>query len=293
MKVGFIGVGIMGRPMAGHLQKGGHELFLVQHRSDLPKELLDGGAVACGSIKELTEKSEIIIIMVPDTPDVERVLMDEAGVAAGMAKGKIVVDMSTISPAQTKLYAECIRGLGGDYLDAPVSGGEVGAINATLTIMVGGSDSAFATVKPLFELMGQNVTHVGGSGDGQTCKAANQVVVAITLAAVSEALVFAAKAGADPAKVRQALMGGFAGSKILEVHGQRMLERNFKPGFRVELHQKDLNIVLQNARALGVCMPGTAMVQELFNAVAATGNSTQDHSTIVTALERLADQTVA
>lgn len=293
MKIGFVGAGIMGAPMAGHLQAGGHDLFLVKHRSPLPQALLDGGATECASKKEVAENAEVVITMVPDTPDVERALFDDDGVAAGLSKGKTVVDMSSISPIETKVIAERIKQLGCEYLDAPVSGGEIGAKNAALTIMVGGSDAAFAKVKPLFELMGKNITLVGGVGAGQTAKVANQIVVALTIEAVAEALVFASKAGVDPAKVREALMGGFAGSKILEVHGERMIKRTFDPGFRVNLHQKDLNLALSGARALGVCLPNTATAQELYNACAAQGWSDCDHSILVQALELMAKHPVA
>ncbi len=285
-KIGFIGVGIMGRPMAGHLQKAGHELFLAKHRSPLPKELTDGGAAACGSCKEVAQKSEIIITMVPDTPDVERVLFGPNGIAEGLSKGKTVVDMSSIAPVATKEFAKKINELGCDYLDAPVSGGEVGAKNAALTIMVGGPQATFDKVKPLFELMGKNITLIGDNGAGQTAKVANQIVVALTIEAVSEALVFAAKAGVDPARVRQALLGGFAGSRILEVHGERMIKRTFDPGFRIELHQKDLRLALEGARALNMSLPNTASTQELFNACAANGWANKDHSTLVRAIER-------
>ncbi|HUI17028.1 MAG TPA: 2-hydroxy-3-oxopropionate reductase [Alphaproteobacteria bacterium] len=293
-QVGFIGLGIMGRPMAGHLQKAGHKLATVKHRSALPQEITDGGAAVCASAKEVAERSEVIVVMVPDTPDVERVLFAAGGVAEGLAKGKLVIDMSSISPTATRGFAKRINEKGCDYLDAPVSGGEVGAKNAALTIMVGGPEAAFARAKPLFELMGKSITLVGtANGDGQTCKVANQIVVALTIEAVSEALVFAAKAGADPAKVRQALMGGFAGSRILEVHGQRMIERTFNPGFRIELHQKDLGLALSAARELGVSLPNTATTQELFNACAAMGGKGWDHSGMVRALERLAGHEVA
>ncbi len=291
-KIGFIGLGIMGNPMAGHLQKGGHELFLYDI-VDLPKELVDGGATKCSSSKEVAEQSEIIIIMVPDTPHVDAVLFGENGVAEGLSEGKTVVDMSSISPIETKEFAKKIQGLGCEYMDAPVSGGEVGAKNAALTIMVGGEQKTFDKVKPLFELMGQNITLVGGAGDGQTCKVANQIIVALNIEAVGEALLFASKAGADPAKVREALMGGFASSKILEVHGERMIKRTFDPGFRIELHQKDLNLALSGARALGISLPNTATAQELFNACAARGGSTWDHSAMVKALELMADHDVA
>ena len=291
-KIGFIGLGIMGRPMAGHLQKDGHELFL-HDIVDLPKELLDGGATQCSSGKEVAGQSEIIIIMVPDTPHVDAVLFGENGVAEGLSKGKTVVDMSSISPLETKEFAKKINDLGCDYLDAPVSGGEVGAKNAALTIMVGGEQKTFDAIKPLFDLMGQNITLVGGNGDGQTCKVANQIIVALNIEAVGEALLFASKAGADPAKVREALMGGFASSKVLEVHGERMIKRTFDPGFRIELHQKDLNLALSGARALGLSLPNTATAQELFNACASRGGGTWDHSAMVKALELLADHEIA
>ena len=291
-KIGFIGLGIMGNPMAGHLQKGGHELFL-HDIVDLPKELVDGGATECSSSKEVAEKAEIIIIMVPDTPHVDAVLFGENGVAEGLSPGKTVVDMSSISPIETKEFAKKIQDLGCEYMDGPVSGGEVGAQNAALTIMVGGEQKTFDKVKPLFELRGKNITLVGGCGDGQTCKVANQIIVALNIEAVGEALLFASKAGADPAKVREALMGGFASSKILEVHGERMIKRTFDPGFRIELHQKDLNLALSGARALGISLPNTATAQELFNACAARGGSSWDHSAMVKALELLADHEVA
>jgi len=255
-KIGFIGLGIMGTPMALNLQKGGHELY-VNTRSKVPQDLLDVGAKACANGAEVAKNADIIITMVPDTPHVEEVLFAENGVAQGLSAGKIVVDMSSISPIATKEFAAKIKALGADYLDAPVSGGEVGAKAGTLTIMVGGSEAAFNTVKPLFELMGKNITLVGGNGDGQTTKVANQIIVALNLQAVSEALLFASKAGADPAKVREALMGGFANSRILEVHAERMLKRTFNPGFRIELHQKDLNLALQGAKAMGRHHPGT------------------------------------
>ncbi|MCZ6575804.1 MAG: 2-hydroxy-3-oxopropionate reductase [Gammaproteobacteria bacterium] len=291
-KIGFIGVGIMGRPMAGHLRAAGHELFLVKHRTTLPKELVDGGAVECASSKEVAQQAEIVITMVPDTPHVEAVLFGRDGVAEGLSAGKTVVDMSSISPIETKSFANRINELGCDYLDAPVSGGEVGAKNAALTIMVGGPQATFDKIKPLFELMGKSITLVGDNGAGQTAKVANQIVVALTIEAVSEALVFAAKAGVDPARVRDALMGGFAGSRILEVHGERMIKRTFDPGFRIELHQKDLNLALAGARALNMSLPNTAATQELFNACAAHGWGGMDHSTLVRALELLANHEV-
>ncbi|GAB4510985.1 MAG: 2-hydroxy-3-oxopropionate reductase [Sulfuricaulis sp.] len=287
MKIGFVGLGIMGRPMAQNLMKGGHTLYLFS-RSGVPQDLVSDKGIACQSPKEVTKNVEIIITMVPDTSHVESVLFGKDGVAEGLSAGKIVVDMSSISPIETKKFATQINKLGCEYVDAPVSGGEVGAKNAALTIMCGGTEAAFAKVKPLFELMGKNITLVGGNGDGQTCKVANQIIVALTIEAVGEALLFASKAGADPAKVRQALMGGFASSKILEVHGERMIKRAFNPGFRIELHQKDLNLALSGARALGISLPNTATCQELFNACAANGGSAWDHSAMVRALEMLA-----
>ena len=289
MKVGFIGLGIMGHPMAGHLQAAGHELYVVQHLNPLPSELLDGGATRCGSCREVAESSETVILMVPDTPDVDQVLFAPDGVAAGLSAGQLVIDMSSISPTATKDFARRVGEQGCDYLDAPVSGGELGAKAAGLTIMVGGPSRAFEAAKPLFDLMGKNITLIGTSnGDGQTCKVANQIIVALTIEAVAEALVFAAKAGADPAKVREALMGGFASSKILEVHGERMLKRTFDPGFRIRLHQKDLGLALAAARELNLSLPSTALCQELFNACAAQGGEGWDHSGLVRALEGLA-----
>ena len=293
-KIGFIGLGIMGHPMAAHLQAGGNELFVLKRSKPTPADILKGGAVECASSKDVAEKADIIITMVPDTPDVEAVLFGADGVAAGLSKGKMVIDMSSISPTATKTFAAKINDLGCQYLDAPVSGGQVGAKNAALTIMVGGPQDAFDKAKPLFDLMGKNITLVGtANGVGQTCKVANQIIVALNIEAVSEALLFASKAGADPAKVREALMGGFASSKILEVHGERMIKRTFDPGFRIELHQKDLNLALQSARELGVSLPNTATAQELFNACSAAGGAGWDHSAMVRALEKLANHEVA
>src|SRR5579884_3506377 len=292
MKIGFVGLGIMGRPMALNLIKGGHELFVYGKRT-VPEDVRAAGAILCDTLKAIAERAEIVILMVPDTPDVKSVLFDPDGIAAGLSPGKLVVDMSSISPIETKVFAAEINKLGCDYLDAPVSGGEVGAKAGSLTIMVGGPAQAFARVEPLFELMGKNVTHVGENGDGQTTKVANQIIVALTIEAVAEALLFAAKAGADPAKVRQALMGGFASSRILEVHGERMIKRTFDPGFRIELHQKDLNLALQGAKTLGVSLPNTASAQQLFNVCAAHGGGAWDHSALVRALEIMADHEVA
>jgi len=290
--IGFIGLGTMGRPMAGHLQAAGHKLFL-HDVAPLPQELIAGGGVACKSGKQVAQEADAIIVMVPDTPHVEAVLFGADGVAAGLSKGKIVVDMSSISPLATKEFAKKIEALGADYLDAPVSGGEVGAKAASLTIMVGGSERAFNAMKPVFDKMGKNVTLVGGNGDGQTTKVANQIIVALTIQAVGEALLFASRAGADPALVRQALMGGFASSRILEVHGERMIKRNFAPGFRIELHQKDLNLALEGARSLGLSLPNTALAQQMFSSCAAQGGSGWDHSALVRALETMASHEIA
>jgi 2-hydroxy-3-oxopropionate reductase len=295
MKLGFIGLGIMGAPMAGHLRAAGHELF-VATRSRVPQALLDAGAVACANATEVARHADTVFTMVPDTPDVEQVLFGQrgdGGVAAGLSAGKTVVDMSSISPMATKAFAERINALGCDYLDAPVSGGEVGAKAATLTIMVGGPEAAFARALPLLQLMGKNITHVGANGDGQTTKVANQIIVALNIAAVAEALVFASKAGADPAKVRQALMGGFASSRILEVHGERMIKRTFNPGFRIGLHQKDLNLALQGAKALGVALPQTAGAAQLMQVCDAQGFGQLDHSALVRALEVMAAHEMA
>ena len=288
MNIGFIGLGIMGAPMALHLVDDSHEVY-VQTRGKLPDSVSASSAKPCASAEEVARNAEVVFLMVPDTPHVDAALFGDNGVAQGLSKGKIVVDMSSISPLATKDFAKKINALGCEYLDAPVSGGEVGAKAASLTIMVGGSEATFAKVKALFELMGKNITLVGGNGDGQTTKVANQIIVALTIEAVGEALLYASKAGADPAKVRQALMGGFASSRILEVHGDRMVKRTFDPGFRIELHQKDLNLALSTGRALGVSLPNTATCQELFNACAANGGSAWDHSAMVRMLEKLAN----
>ena len=288
LNIGFIGLGIMGAPMAGHLIAAGHRLF-VHTRGKVPPAIADSSATHCVSSRGVAERADIVFLMVPDTPDVERVLFAEDGVAAGLRRGKTVVDMSSISPIATKQFAQRIAAQGSDYLDAPVSGGEVGARNATLSIMVGGDAAVFERVRPLFELMGKNITHVGGHGDGQTAKVANQIIVALNIEAVAEALLFAARAGADPARVRQALMGGFASSRILEVHGERMVKRTFEPGFRIGLHQKDLALALDGARALGLSLPNTSNAQQLFNACVAHGGQAWDHSAMLRALEKLAN----
>ena len=292
LNIGFIGLGTMGAPMAVHLIEAGHQLFVFTHGKVRP-EIAETSATICTSAKDVAQRADIIITMVPDTPDVAAVLFGDDGLAAGLSKGKTVVDMSSISPIETKEFAARINALGCDYLDAPVSGGEVGAKAASLTIMVGGPEAAFERVKPLFELMGKNITLVGGNGDGQTCKVANQIIVALNIAAVGEALLFASKAGADPAKVRQALMGGFAASRILEVHGERMIKRTFAPGFRIGLHQKDLSLALAGARALGVALPQTAGAAQLMQVCAANGMQDLDHSAVVKALELMANHAVA
>ena len=287
-KIGFIGLGIMGAPMATHLLNAGYQLF-VHTRSKYPDHIAESSATKCVSARGVAERADIIFCMLPDTPDVESALFGENGIAAGLGKGKTVVDMSSISPIATKDFAKRINALGCDYLDAPVSGGEVGAKNATLSIMVGGDAGVFERVKPLFERMGKNITLVGGNGDGQTAKVANQIIVALNIEAVGEALLFAARAGADPARVREALMGGVASSKILEVHGERMIKRSFDPGFRIELHQKDLNLALSSARSLGVALPNTAIAQQLFSACVSHGGKAWDHSGMVRALEKMAN----
>src|SRR5580658_8108398 len=291
MKIGFIGLGIMGRPMALNLKNGGHDL-VVPERASLTAEIRAAAEVGADA-KSVAAKSEVVIIMVPDTPDVEAILFGNGGVAEGLKPGTLVIDMSSISPIATKEFARKINAQGCDYLDAPVSGGEVGAKQATLTIMVGGPARAFERAKPLFEKMGKNITHVGeANGDGQTCKVANQIIVALNIQAVAEALVFASRAGADPAKVRAALMGGFASSRILELHGERMLKGTFNPGFRIRLHQKDLNLGLSAARELGVSLPNTAIAQQLFSSCAAHGGADLDHSSLILAIEGLSSHSI-
>ena len=298
--IGFIGLGIMGKPMAGHLIKGGHTLFL-HSRSGVPEELLRSGAKACSSPKEVARNADLIITMLPDTRDVEQGLFGGNGVTgglkdespeAGLGGRKIVMDMSSISPTETIAFAARIGQLGCDYVDAPVSGGDIGARNATLTIMVGASEMVFERIRPFLELMGKTITLVGANGAGQICKIANQIIAALTIEAVGEGLLFASKAGADPVRVREALMGGFAASRVLEVHGERMIKRAFEPGFRIELHQKDLNLALSEARALGISLPNTAAVQQLFNACIAHGGAKSDSSAVVQVLEKLANHEI-
>lgn len=293
MNIGFIGLGIMGTPMAGHLLAGGHELF-VQTRSAVPPELVAQGARPCATAADVGRAAEVVFLMVPDTPDVEKVLFGRpGGLEVGLTPGKTIVDMSSISPLATREFARRIADRGCDFVDAPVSGGEVGAKAATLTIMVGASPEALERVRPLLGLMGRNVTHVGGVGAGQVAKVANQMIVAQTIAAVAEALLFASRAGVDPAKVREALMGGFAASRILEVHGDRMIKRTFKPGFRLALHQKDLHLALQGARSLGLALPQTAGIAQLMAVAQAQGWESLDHSAVVRALELMGNHVVA
>nr|WP_233835188.1 2-hydroxy-3-oxopropionate reductase [Paraburkholderia sp. ZP32-5] len=290
-KAGFIGLGIMGKPMAANILKNGVPLAAFT-RSGVPADLTQAGAVACDNPAAVAAHADVIFVMVPDTPDVERVLFGENGLASALRAGQIVVDMSSISPMATREFAARVRETGADYLDAPVSGGEVGAKAGSLTIMVGGEQATFDTVKPLFDMMGKNITLIGAVGAGQVCKVANQVIVAATIEAVGEALLLASKAGVDAARVREALMGGFASSRILEVHGERMTKRTFDPGFRIELHQKDLNLALSTAQALGVSLPNTATCQALFNACVAHGGKAWDHSAMVRALEVLANHEI-
>nr|CBA33980.1 2-hydroxy-3-oxopropionate reductase [Curvibacter putative symbiont of Hydra magnipapillata] len=290
--LGFIGLGIMGNPMAGHLLAAGHTVYL-NTKGDVPEALVQAGGKPCASAKEVAQKADIIFLMLPDTPDVELVLFGADGVAEGLSAGKTVVDMSSISPIDTKVFAQKINALGCQYMDAPVSGGEVGAKAASLTIMVGAEEATFNTVLPLLQLMGKNITLVGGNGDGQTTKVANQIIVALNIAAVGEALLFASKAGADPAKVRQALMGGFAASRILEVHGERMVKRTFNPGFRISLHQKDLNLALSGAKVMGLALPQTAGAAQLMQVCAANDMAGLDHSALVRALEIMGAHEVA
>lgn len=289
--IGFIGLGIMGRPMARNLIQGGHKLFL-HTRSGVPEELLEQGGIACPSPDNVAQNAEITITMLPDTPDVEQVLFGQNGVAQGLTGGKAVMDMSSISPTETRVFASRINHLGCDYVDAPVSGGDIGARNATLTIMVGATETVFQRVRPILELLGKSVTLIGANGAGQVCKIANQITVALTIEAVGEALLFASRSGVDPAKVRSALMGGFASSRVLEVHGERMIQRLFDPGFRIELHQKDLGLALSGSRALGVYLPNTASTQELFNACIADGGANWDSSALVRVLEKLANHEI-
>jgi len=287
INVGFIGPGIMGGPMALNLMKGGHKLWGYARRPEAMKKLVDAGATACTSAAEVAKYADVIFLIVSDTPDVESVIFGENGIAKGARSGSVIVDMSTISPTATKVFAERLAKQGVEMLDAPVSGGETGAINGTLSIMVGGKTQVFERVKPLFECMGKNIVHIGDNGSGQVAKACNQIVVAVTTEAVAEALTFARKNGADPAKVRDALMGGMAGSKIMEMQGKRMLNNDFKPGFKVGLHQKDMRIVMETAHQLGVALPAAALVTQHLNALMGTGDKDLDSAAVVKVLERM------
>lgn len=287
-RVGFIGVGIMGKPMARNLLKAGYRVTVHNHNRVPVQELVREGALEGRSSRHVAEQNDIIITMLPDSPDVQDVVLGRDGILEGIKPGTIYIDMSTISPIVTREIAPLVEAKDCQMLDAPVSGGEKGAIEATLSIMVGGPKDVFDRMLPIFQAMGKNIVHMGSHGAGQVTKACNQIVVALTIQAVSEALVLAAKAGVDPAKVRQALLGGFAQSRILDLHGQRMLDRNFQPGFKIRLHQKDLNIALSTGKALGVPLPATAVVQEAFTALRALGRSELDHSALVTLVEELA-----
>ena len=287
MNVGFIGLGIMGRPMALNLIKAGHTLSVYGRRPETVKPLSDAGAKTCRSPQDVAAQSDVIFLIVSDTPDVEQVILGENGVIRGARAGSVVVDMSTISPGATRRIALELSARGVEMLDAPVSGGDVGAVNGTLSIMVGGKKDVFERILPLFQAMGKNIVHVGDSGAGQVTKACNQIVVALAIEGVSEAITFARRNGVDAAKVRAALLGGFAGSKILEVHGQRMLDNVFKPGFKVKLHQKDMRIVMEDAGQLGLGLPGAALVAQHLNALMGAGDGELDSAAIVKAVERL------
>ena len=290
MKIGFLGLGIMGRPMALNLQKGGHEVTVWARRAESMQPLLDAGAKGAASPAAVAAEVDVVISMVADAPDVEQVMLGENGASRGAKDrhaGLVAVDMSTIAPAAARAIGEKLKAAGIDFLDAPVSGGEVGAIAGTLSIMVGGGDAAFAKARPAFDCMGKNVVHVGPSGAGQVAKAANQILTGVGVLAVAEALNFAKKAGADPARVREALMGGFANSKILENHGQRMLDRNFKPGFKSWMHQKDLNIVMKTAHELGLMLPTAAATTQMFNAMVGSGHGEEDSIAVLKLLEQL------
>lgn len=287
-RVGFIGLGTMGKPMARNLIRAGYPLTVHNRSRGAVEELAKEGAQTATSPKEVAASSDIIITVLPDSPDVEVVVTGEQGIFEGARPGMLVIDMSTISPVVARRLAGDAQTRGVDMLDAPVSGGEVGAINGNLSIMVGGKKEAFDRALPLFQAMGKNIVHIGEAGAGQVTKAANQIVVALTIEAVSEALVLAAQAGVDPAKVRQALLGGFAQSRILDVHGQRILDRNFKPGFRTNLHFKDLGIALATGKEYKVPLPATAHVHQMMNALLASGKGDLDHSVLFTLIEELA-----
>jgi 2-hydroxy-3-oxopropionate reductase len=286
MNVAFIGLGIMGKPMALNLKKAGHSVAVYGRRPESVAPLSAAGCTACASPAEAATQADIITIMVPDTPDVETVLFGYDCVADGARPGSVVIDMSTISPTATQAFAHKLEARGIEMLDAPVSGGEIGAVNATLSIMVGGKPEVFERAKPVLEAMGRNIVLVGDHGAGQVAKACNQIVVAVTIEGVAEALTFARRSGVDPARVRDALMGGFAGSRILEVHGQRMLDNDYTPGFKTKLHQKDINIAMQTAKELGLALPGAALVMQHLNALMGTGDGELDSSAMMKIVER-------
>ena len=290
MKIGFLGLGIMGRPMALNLLKGGHEVTVWARRAESMQPLLAAGAQEADSPANVARQVEVVVSMVADAPDVREVMLGAQGVVQGATQGLVAVDMSTIAPAAAKQIGEELAVAGIAFIDAPVSGGEVGAIAGTLSIMAGGTQEAFAKALPAFECMGKNIVHVGASGAGQVTKAANQIVTGMGVLAVAEALAFAGKNGVDGAKVREALLGGFAYSKILENHGQRMLDRNFKPGFKSWMHEKDLNIVMQTAHELGLCLPGSAATAQMFNAMVGSGLGEEDSIAVLKLLERLSGQ---
>jgi 2-hydroxy-3-oxopropionate reductase len=291
--IGFIGLGIMGKPMARNLIKAGYSLVLHNRSRAAVEELSKDGGQTARTSQEVAERSEVIITMLPDSPDVELVYMSDEGIFAGAKPGMLLVDMSTISPIVARKLAASAQERGCDMLDAPVSGGEAGAIGASLSIMIGGKTSAVERAMPIFNSLGKNIVHVGDAGAGQVTKAANQMVVGTTIAIVSEALVLAAKAGVDPAKVRQALLGGFAQSKILEAHGQKMLERNFKPGFRIRLHEKDMKIALATGFEYGVPLMVTSQVAQMMNAMNSMGHGDLDHSGLVKLVEEMANTELA
>ena len=285
--IGYIGLGIMGRPAALNLIRSGCSLRVYARRAEAMQPLVEAGAKACSSPRDLAEKADIIFVNVSDTPDVEEVVLGDQGIIEGARPGSVVVDMSTVSPAATRAMATKLRQKGIEMLDAPVSGGQQGAIDGTLSIMVGGREETFQRVLPLFRVMGSNIVLTGGNGAGQVTKACNQVVIAQTIAAVGEAFLLAKASGVDPAKVRQALLGGFAQSRVLETHGQRMLDQNFEPGFKARLHKKDMRIVLETASDLGVGLPGAALATQFINALVGSGGGDLDSSAIFSLLERL------
>ncbi len=290
MNIGFIGLGLMGRPLALHLAKAGHTLHLWARRPASLEPFADTGAHAHVSAAQVAKHAEIVLTMVADAPDVREVCLGADGLSAGAKKGLIIVDMSTINPNAAREIGAELAAQGIDFLDAPVSGGEVGAINASLTIMVGGKPDVFEKVKPLFEKMGKSVTLIGAIGAGQVAKACNQILTGVGVMAVAEAFNFAAKNDVDVAKVREALLGGFAYSKILENHGQRMLDRNFKPGFKAWMHQKDLRIVMEEAHRLGLMLPSAAATAQLFNAMVGSGMGEEDSIAALKLLEKLSSQ---